>query len=456
MIITVKPLKFTMLETKNPFEDMRCIFKDKRNANGVRTTLFCRYIGMNEMEDVYIKELKELDHYLQSHALHYIKFIHGLEKIIDINGIEKMKKVMEDYMNLENKYLSSSELFYFHMGYEIENESLEWTKKIAFQETLKLYDHHNPYGNPTMRKNFGVKLLLWMNRYIRKLFKNKIDRQLIPKVIFYGDITRHEFYFLIFLWKLGCDVLYLNPKEDITHEADKYSKLFTCRNMRNCSVPFEENMIKQKNNSLMNTKKQVNIEHQSNIIEAKEYAEKSYEELARLAESVVMVHVYDKNEKIISRGSGVVINCEGWIVTNFHVVSKGLFFGVVFENDPNEYRAYNIVKYHTDYDLALIKVDKKTKPIPLYEKELVRGQKIITIGSPLGLFNTISNGIVSGFRELDQIKMLQITAPISPGSSGGALIDMYGNLVGITSAGFEGQNLNLAVPSVYVKKFIGK
>ncbi|WP_242972864.1 S1C family serine protease [Anaeromicrobium sediminis] len=86
---------------------------------------------------------------------------------------------------------------------------------------------------------------------------------------------------------------------------------------------------------------------------------------------------------------------------------------------------------------------------------LVRGQKIIAIGSPLGLFNTISDGIVSGFREFDYIKMVQITAPISPGSSGGALINMHGKLVGITTAGLDGQNLNMAVPDQYIKEFVG-
>ncbi|WP_053954972.1 serine protease [Inediibacterium massiliense] len=457
MIVTVKPLKFTMMETKNPLEDMKCILKDKRSSN--KEAVFSRYIGMENTEDIYIKNLKELDMELQSNAVSYIKIIHGLKKIIDNNEIEKMKKIMEDYMRLENTYFNSSDLFSFHMGYTIENESLEWTKKIAFQEVLKLYDKHNPHSNLTMRKNFGVKLLLWMNEYIKKLFINGINMKSIPKVIFYGDIKKHEFYFLIFLWKLGCDVLYINPKEDVKHivpKADEYSKLFIYKNMNNCNVPFEENNIKSKITSKSNRKDPVHIERKQNTISVQGNVEKSYEELARLAESIVMIHVYDPNKEIVSRGSGVAINHEGWIITNFHVVNKGLSFGVIFENDPREYEVYNIVKYHIDYDLALIKVDKKTNPIPLNDQELVRGQKIITIGSPLGLFNTISDGIVSGFRELDHVKMVQITAPISPGSSGGALIDMYGNLAGITTAAFEGQNLNLAVPTSYIKQFIGR
>ena len=81
----------------------------------------------------------------------------------------------------------------------------------------------------------------------------------------------------------------------------------------------------------------------------------------------------------------------------------------------------------------------------------------MAIGSPLGLMNTISDGIVAGFRNFKDEKFIQITAPISPGSSGGALLDRYGYLVGITSAGYlEGQNLNLAVPSSQLMLLINR
>lgn len=64
----------------------------------------------------------------------------------------------------------------------------------------------------------------------------------------------------------------------------------------------------------------------------------------------------------------------------------------------------------------------------------------------MGLFNTTSEGIVPGFKELNFVEMLQTTAPISLGSSGGALTDIYGNLAGITTTSYHGQNLNLTVP----------
>jgi S1-C subfamily serine protease len=138
----------------------------------------------------------------------------------------------------------------------------------------------------------------------------------------------------------------------------------------------------------------------------------------------------------------------GLIITNYHVVEGGQSFGILIENNNSEFYATTIIKKNEGADLALLKIAHITKPIPIKNDDtLKRGQQIVAIGSPLGLMNTISDGIVAGFRNIKNKKFIQITAPISPGSSGGALLDCYGYLVGITAAGYdEGQNLNLAVP----------
>lgn len=108
-------------------------------------------------------------------------------------------------------------------------------------------------------------------------------------------------------------------------------------------------------------------------------------------------------------------------------------------------------------DLAILRIDRKLHPIPVYagEKGLVRGQKVVAIGSPLGLFNSVSDGIISGFRNVDGVAMIQFTAPISHGSSGGAVLNMYGEVIGISTAGIDsGQNLNLAVGYESILPFI--
>ena len=107
--------------------------------------------------------------------------------------------------------------------------------------------------------------------------------------------------------------------------------------------------------------------------------------------------------------------------------------------------------------MAIIRIDRQLSPLPVYDgsKKLVRGQKVVAIGSPLGLFNSVSDGIIAGFREIDNITMIQFTAPISHGSSGGALLNMYGEIIGLSTAGIDdGQNINLAVGYEYIKPFV--
>ena len=76
------------------------------------------------------------------------------------------------------------------------------------------------------------------------------------------------------------------------------------------------------------------------------------------------------------------------------------------------------------------------------------GTKVFAIGNPLGFANTMSDGLISGIREIDHVEMIQISAPISPGSSGGPLLADNGKVVGVTTSGIKGgQNLNFAIPA---------
>ena len=152
-----------------------------------------------------------------------------------------------------------------------------------------------------------------------------------------------------------------------------------------------------------------------------------------------------------------MIRRDGYILTNFHVVSSGRWFSIRIENDEKIYRTDELIKYHPVFDLALIRIHRQLEPMRLYDgrKPLVRGQQVVAIGSPLGLFNSVSDGIISGFRTMKDVDMIQFTAPTSPGSSGGAVLNMYGELIGISTAGMEhGQNLNLAVHFQAIRGFL--
>ena len=182
-----------------------------------------------------------------------------------------------------------------------------------------------------------------------------------------------------------------------------------------------------------------------------------YEALAALASSVVMIDVLDESGQPCSSGSGVLIAQGGIILTNFHVASRGTSYAIHLENCDTVFYTSELLKYHADDDLALIRLSGcPARPIPLYTgPNIKRGQPVVAIGSPLGLFNSVSDGIIAGFRRLGDTDMIQFTAPTSPGSSGGALLDRFGRLIGIVTAGFEGgQNLNLAVSYTAIKPFV--
>ena len=114
--------------------------------------------------------------------------------------------------------------------------------------------------------------------------------------------------------------------------------------------------------------------------------------------------------------------------------------------DRLTYRSKEIIKYNQVLDLAVIRIDRALDPLPIYHgPQLSRGQKVVAIGSPLGYFNSVSDGIISGIRVLDDVQMIQYTAPGAPGSSGGALLNMYGEVIGIVSASSRGsQGINWA------------
>lgn len=176
--------------------------------------------------------------------------------------------------------------------------------------------------------------------------------------------------------------------------------------------------------------------------------ELTFEELAQLAESVVMIETEDSLGNVTGGGSGVVIDSRGYILTNCHVACHGKAYRVRMENDDRIYRTDRLLKYNTDSDLAVIRIDKPMKPLKIYsgQKELARGQRVAAIGSPHGLFNSVSDGIIAGLRVIGDVDMIQFTAPISGGSSGGALLNMYGEVIGICTASLaDSQNINIAV-----------
>ena len=169
----------------------------------------------------------------------------------------------------------------------------------------------------------------------------------------------------------------------------------------------------------------------------------------KVRQSVVMITVYDITGTSIGQGSGVFIDDKGLILTNAHVISGAYSADVVTSDDL--YDEVSIYLVRKDCDLALIHINidsSVVRPIDISESTVIKlGQRVIAIGNPLGLEGTVSDGIISSFRKTKKgIEYIQSTVPISPGSSGGVLVDEFGKLLGITTSTMtEGQNINFAV-----------
>ncbi len=149
--------------------------------------------------------------------------------------------------------------------------------------------------------------------------------------------------------------------------------------------------------------------------------------IAKAAKGAIVTIVTSANDKPIALGTGFLVSQDGVIVTNYHVIATGNV-GVVKFADGTILPVDGLLATDKLHDLAIIKIHGKTFPtLTLGNSDQIQvGEEVVAIGNPLGLELTVSNGILSGIRsdEKEDGKLLQITAPISRGSSGGPLFNM--------------------------------
>jgi serine protease Do len=166
-------------------------------------------------------------------------------------------------------------------------------------------------------------------------------------------------------------------------------------------------------------------------------------------------------------GSGFIINEDGFLVTNFHVIEGETEISVAVYHmrdgqlEPKVYKQVRIVAINKFQDMALLKIDDKDTPKFKYvllgsADNLAVGEGVFAIGSPLGLERTVTEGILSTkTREFEGSLYLQTTAQINPGNSGGPLFNMAGEVVGITNMKITfGEGLGFAIPIEGVKFFL--
>ncbi|MBE7060071.1 MAG: trypsin-like serine protease [Ruminococcaceae bacterium] len=227
-----------------------------------------------------------------------------------------------------------------------------------------------------------------------------------------------------------------------------------------CEVTWDNNTqsvyIKAKNDTTASVGNDTN-NYNSRVLSASEISEK-------VSPSVFYIEVYDHSGTATGSGSGFFISSNGVAVTNYHVI-EDTSSATITTTDGNKYNVDSIIAYDKDLDVAIIRVNQNTvngsnfsnfQSVNMANSDDIQaGQTIYAIGSPLGLQNTISNGIISNVsQKLGDEIFIQITAPISHGSSGGALVNELGEVIGITSAGIvEAQNIGFAIPINMIKLF---
>ena len=165
----------------------------------------------------------------------------------------------------------------------------------------------------------------------------------------------------------------------------------------------------------------------------------------KISPSTVEVHA--ENDYISCIGTGFYIDNTGTVVTNYHVIEDCSRASVV-TNDGGTYEVMKIVGYSEELDIAILSTSKTNSEPVARCTSVTTGEDIYVLGSSMGLTGTFSEGLVSAAeRKVGNVSYIQISAPISNGNSGGPVINAYGQVVGIATAGLEaGQNLNLALP----------
>lgn len=177
----------------------------------------------------------------------------------------------------------------------------------------------------------------------------------------------------------------------------------------------------------------------------------------KYGKAIVLIATVKGEEGTIGLGSGFIVNPSGVIITNYHVI-KGAYPVVVKLVNGDIYDDISIINTDERRDIAIIKVKAWSLPIVnLGNSDSVKvGEQVVVIGNPRGLENSVTDGLISAIRDSGQgYKMHQISAPISPGSSGSPVFTMRGEVVGIaTSSLVEGQNLNFSLPINYARGLI--
>jgi tetratricopeptide (TPR) repeat protein len=178
----------------------------------------------------------------------------------------------------------------------------------------------------------------------------------------------------------------------------------------------------------------------------------------RIKPSAVAIETFDARGEKLSRGSGFFIDSDR-VVTNRHVIDNA-YRAEVHSYNGSVYQVKGVIAVDAEGDLALLRVEappNQVRPLLLDRTSPQEGESVLVIGNPFGLEGSVTNGIVSAVRDIPTFgRIIQITAPISPGSSGSPVVNMQGQVIGVATLQITGgQSVNFAIPSERISQLQG-
>jgi tetratricopeptide (TPR) repeat protein len=170
----------------------------------------------------------------------------------------------------------------------------------------------------------------------------------------------------------------------------------------------------------------------------------------RIKPSAVAIETFNSRGEKLARASGFFIASDR-IITNRHVI-EGAYRAEIHLANGNVYPVRGVLAVDGEGDIALLQADVPPgliRPLEVVRTTPQEGESVVVIGNPFGLEGSVSNGIVSAVRDIPNFgRIIQITAPISPGSSGSPVVNMLGQVIGVATLQVsEGQSLNFAIPA---------
>jgi hypothetical protein len=171
------------------------------------------------------------------------------------------------------------------------------------------------------------------------------------------------------------------------------------------------------------------------------------------ASSVVSIDGYDEKGKVRWTGTGFIVSADGKILTNYHVIRNSKQATVRLANG-DAYDDVAVTDVDRRKDIALLKIKAvDLTPVRIGSSNSSQvGDPVYSLSNAFGFDNTLSEGLVSQFRQMDGYRLIQTTAPISHGSSGGPLFNSKGEVIGITTLSLpDAQSLNFAIPIDYAR-----